>query len=141
MSGFTVHGEYEIVSIGRVLGVKVSGSWNEEGAQKYRRELEHRLISMADEPFAHILDVRRWELATPEAMSILKRPQPEIAMRNKVFRAQIIRKASLLSIISLNDIDRSVSDLFTVCSFPELVEELLGRIPDADIPALERFFD
>ncbi|AHC13932.1 hypothetical protein [Salinispira pacifica] len=140
MSGFAAHGEYQIVGIGRVLAVKVSGSWNAEGAERYRKELEHSLISMAEQPFGHIIDVRKWELATPEAMAILKRPQPEIARRNKIFKAQIIQKASLPSLISLNTIDREVKDIFTVSRFSELKDDLLWKIPDADISALEQFF-
>jgi hypothetical protein len=110
------------------------------GAERYRKELEHSLISMAEQPFGHIIDVRKWELATPEAMAILKRPQPEIARRNKIFRAQIIQKASLPSLISLNTIDREVNDIFTVSRFSDLKDDLLWKIPDADISALERFF-
>jgi hypothetical protein len=89
------HGSFEIQVKGRVIEVKVSGSWNADTAQRYCSEYSNLAAPLVNEPWAELVNLTEWELDTPEAEKILHDLSQWADKNNLKYEAMITGKSSI----------------------------------------------
>lgn len=65
------HGQFDIWLDNRVVLARVKGQCNEDLAQQYACAFREAIKPLAGQPWAHILYLDDWELATPEVEIIM----------------------------------------------------------------------
>jgi hypothetical protein len=66
------HGDYIIETHDRVIISQSFGSWNDVTINEFIKEYQCHAQSLIDQPWAGIVDVTQWQLATQEAELIAK---------------------------------------------------------------------
>lgn len=61
------HGEYIIEIHDRVIISQSFGSWNDVTIRRFIKEYQNHAQRLVDQPWAGIVDVTQWQLATQEA--------------------------------------------------------------------------
>lgn len=87
--GYRAHGLYEFSHQENILIIKVSGSWNEEGAHEFDRDFRQLVSSFADKPWGSIVDAKEWQLATPEVWETVYQTAIWASEHNHTFEAVI----------------------------------------------------
>lgn len=63
---FPPHGDYEIHKLGRVLLIRLIGTWNSERYTEYLQSISKAVESMGKSPFAAVFDNRDWGMGVSE---------------------------------------------------------------------------
>jgi hypothetical protein len=66
------HGSYELEVVGQTVVTRAFDSWNYETAFRWGEELKHKANNIIKQPWACLIDLRLWELTTPEAWSYIE---------------------------------------------------------------------
>lgn len=85
-----VHGDFKIIKYKHSLDVKIIGQWNYEGAIGYIDKFKKAASSISQNDWGVIVDLREWELGTPET----ERPIAELQFwckdNNQRYEATVI---------------------------------------------------
>lgn len=60
------HGSFKMQVVGQTLIVQCFDSWNLETVQRMCKEYKALASTISDKPWACLVDMRHWELSTPE---------------------------------------------------------------------------
>lgn len=60
------HGSYSLSITHKTIILKASGAWNYEMSVKFCKEFKQTVLPICDSKWASLIDVREWDLATPE---------------------------------------------------------------------------
>jgi len=63
------HGSYDLIVEGQTLTFRAYGTWNYETAKRWREETTKLVNGINDKPWACLVDLGHWELATPDIRS------------------------------------------------------------------------
>ncbi len=67
---FEAHGQYLInLTPGNIISIRLYGSFNEQGASEYGRDLKKVVSSLEDKCFKLLIDINEFEGGTPEAFA------------------------------------------------------------------------
>lgn len=66
-----VHGSYTLAVNKNTVTFKAYDAWNYEATIKWGKELSKMVTSMNNEPWACLVDLTEWELATPDSRSYI----------------------------------------------------------------------
>lgn len=65
-----IYGHYTLGHKGNIVYVKGIGAWDEKGPQNLFQDFPKVIEAMDAEQWAFIVDLREWDLATPEALDM-----------------------------------------------------------------------
>lgn len=65
---FAEHGFYDIQENENIIHVIWTGSWNLEMMEKFHWDIRSRYENRAGNPFVEIMDLRKWELTSPDVI-------------------------------------------------------------------------
>ncbi|RRJ83614.1 hypothetical protein [Aestuariirhabdus litorea] len=97
------HGSFEITRRGRIIECDCSGTWNRETADRYCRQHRALVRQIGSQPWAKILDLRGWELGTPDVVVPLRELYVWCVLHGQV-RQVNIRHQSLFKQFHLENI-------------------------------------
>jgi len=60
------HGRYTIEREERTIFIRVMGAWNLEGYRDFVAAFKQEALALREQPWGVIVDIREWELSTPE---------------------------------------------------------------------------
>ncbi|WP_028862868.1 hypothetical protein [Psychromonas aquimarina] len=66
------HGSFTIRIVGQLIRVQAFGAWNYETAKRFCIEYKAAAQSLIQEPWACLLDLSKWELATPDIRGLVE---------------------------------------------------------------------
>jgi hypothetical protein len=90
------HGEYQIETHGHVVEVTTSGSWNAEGMASFIENFKAESAKLAGQPWAALVDLTQWTLATPETEAQMDRLQEWCLAHNQVYEALVMSDSALV---------------------------------------------
>ena len=64
------HGEHRLHRDDNIIVAELLGTWNAQAAQHYGRELRRHIRSLHGRPWCRIIDLRGYELHTPEVIKL-----------------------------------------------------------------------
>jgi hypothetical protein len=71
MTDFIAHGKFSVRPHGEVLLCEIQGAWNKEGSEQLIADLKSQVSAFAGKKWARVMDMQGWELATPDAISMM----------------------------------------------------------------------
>ena len=90
------HGEYHIEIHGHVAEVTALGSWNAEGMDAFIQNFKDECAGFAGEPWAALIDLTQWGLATPETAIQMDRLQEWCLENNQTYEALVMSESALV---------------------------------------------
>lgn len=87
---FAAHGQYQIVVQKRVVEITAVGVWNDLTAKSFFSELDERVNAFNGESFGCLVDLRLWELGTPEMQQAVLERTHEMIERGLVKDAYVV---------------------------------------------------
>ena len=67
---FEPHGEYHLFWQGNQLHIRLAGSFNKQGAQRYVEDVKQAILGMNKKPFVILIDADDFDGATPDAYQV-----------------------------------------------------------------------
>lgn len=71
MTDFIAHGKFSVTPQGEVLLCEIQGAWNKEGSEQLIEDLKAVVQAFAGKKWVRVMDMQGWELATPDAISMM----------------------------------------------------------------------
>ncbi len=65
------HGSFDITCLNQTIIIKAIGSWNLETAVRYIKEYKRAVSLIKSNPWACLVDLTEWELATPDVVAYI----------------------------------------------------------------------
>jgi hypothetical protein len=119
------HGEFEIKIVGRVVEVKVIGTWNEDTAKEYVEVFKTVVVKLNTSPWGVLIDTTEWELGTPETEKIIADFMIWCMENNQRYESTIIGESELKKYQSnqyYQHLDTDVIDQRFFISIKEAIE-------------------
>ncbi|MGF1742766.1 hypothetical protein L4C34_17145 [Vibrio profundum] len=117
-----IHGAYLLEVRGRMIIVTAEASWNEECTRVFSSELKAIVETFSGERWGMFMDLRQWELMTPECWTLINELREwfferdysvEAILTKRVTQSGIVDKervtTSLLKIKAFTDYDAALS--------------------------------
>lgn len=89
------HGAFDIHTQDRIVDVRVWEAWNAEGMARFIEQFKAAARSLGDGPWAALIDLRDWELATPETEKQVDELQAWCIENGQSFEAVVVGDAAL----------------------------------------------
>jgi hypothetical protein len=71
MTDSITHGKFSVTPQGEVLLCEIQGAWNKEGSEQLIEDLKAVVQGFAGKKWVRVMDMQGWELATPDAISMM----------------------------------------------------------------------
>ncbi len=69
---YPAHGSHQVRFYGDIIVAELHGSWNEQAAQHYGKEMREHVALLAGRPWCRVVDLSNYELHTPGVISLGK---------------------------------------------------------------------
>ena len=109
------HGSYELTVRNQVVIAKIIGAWNKEESEQYICALKRISQDIRDKPWAIVVNLTEWELATPECdevnIGLLKwLMENNLKKSAEVYSPSILKKMHIQNIVdqTTSKIDRQL---------------------------------
>ncbi|MCL9780134.1 hypothetical protein M9194_01655 [Vibrio sp. S4M6] len=89
---YHVHGDYLIEHSGDILIVRLFGSWNKEAAILFSQHLKQTVSQFNGRPWGNMLDMSKWNLATPDIWEVVEELAHWTDQNNHRFEAVVTNK-------------------------------------------------
>ena len=87
IKGSLAHGSYHLTMKDKTIISKSFGSWNDVTIKNFIKEYKDMAISLTDQPWAGVVDVTEWQLATHDAEVLAKEFEIWCSDHNRMFVA------------------------------------------------------
>lgn len=84
------HGEYTITTNGQVIELAIGGMWNLEGMREFVEAFKKQATGIKNSPWAVLIDLRFWDLGTPETDAVMDDLQDWCLNNNQTHEAVIL---------------------------------------------------
>ena len=92
---FNLHGFYHIYKKNRVIEIIASGTWNEETARAFLKDIDETINTLNGLTFATLVDTQLWDLGTPEFQSSILEGTTQFIGKGLQFEAYVAGRGSV----------------------------------------------
>lgn len=115
------HGDSKVYLKDNIVFAKLSGMFNELGAEKFTNEVKRLVLSLADQPFGILIDDLDLEGGTPEAFAILEQYNQWLNTKPLKAKAMVMSSNAHKEIINKLSPSRNKQNIQYFLTEPEAV--------------------
>jgi hypothetical protein len=92
---FNLHGFYHIYKKNRVIEIIASGTWNEETAIAFLKDIDETIGTLNGQTFTTLVDTQMWDLGTPEFQSSILEGTTQFIGKGLQYEAYVAGRGSV----------------------------------------------